>query len=364
MSMDLQKAEVASKDLRLELWKALEEVRKEAFFLRKNINLVHDAQVRALIHKARATKNTLQQYQIDSGLTFHGFPNLPEKIRHKIWREALRRPQIIAVNLGKYTDKRTGERIDINDATITPLAPHSHLLRVNREARSIAQTVLVPYHEHVAGVPAVFANTDIDVMWLIDPVDYYDSFGTPPQDYAFDLGLRRLLKPQKCQARVRGVRRLAFSWKMLTPTIDELKRPTDVYNALRLFEEMAQAGVKEVIIVVEDNEAADKQDIVLTWAQKSPQDYLKPGKDWFTNYLELLHIEAGDGWNVVAEKSRKRFQELDHEKLGKPICMLIVGIKIADSHLVGSQKVAIPSFRFYDVISASIGRVPKKRTRE
>jgi hypothetical protein len=116
--------------------------------------------------------------------------------------------------------------------------------------------------------------------------------------------------------------------------------------------------------VVEDNEAADKQDIVVTWAQKSPEEYLKPGKDWLTNYLELLHIEAGDGWNVVAEKLRKRFQELDHEKLGKPICMLFVGIKIADSHLVGSQKVAIPSFRFYDVISASIGRVPKKMTRE
>jgi hypothetical protein len=61
------------------------------------------------------------------------------------------------------------------------LAPHSHLLRVNREARSIAQTVLVPYHERVEGVPAVFANTDIDVMWLIDPVDYHDTFGLPPQ---------------------------------------------------------------------------------------------------------------------------------------------------------------------------------------
>ena len=77
--------------------------------------------------------------------------------------------------------------------------------------------------------------------------------------------------------------------------------------------------------MVEDNEAADKQDIVLQWAQKSPQEHLKPVKNWVTNYLELLHIEAGDGWNVVADKLRKRFQELDHENLGKPICMLFVG---------------------------------------
>ena len=325
MSMDLQKAEEVSRDLRVELWKALEEVRKEAFFLRMNVNLVHEAQARALIHKARATKNTLQQYQIDSGLTFYGFPKLPEKIRHKIWREALRRPQIIAVDLGQYTDRNTGLRIDIDDAAVTPLAPHSPLLRVNREARSIAQTVLIPYHERVAGVPAVFANTDIDVMWLIDPVDY-DSFDAPSQDEAFLSGLRSLLQPQKCQKRVRGVRRLAFPWKMLIPIFDEMEDahdPTEVHDALSLFKEMAQAGVKEIYIVVEDNEAADKQDIVFQRPQKSPQEYLNRGKDWITNYLELLHIEPRDGWNVVAEKLRKSFEEFKHEDLGKSVCIVI-----------------------------------------
>lgn len=61
MSLDLQKAEEVSKHLRDALWQALEEVRKETFFLRMNDNLVHDAQVRDFIHKARATKkNTLQ----------------------------------------------------------------------------------------------------------------------------------------------------------------------------------------------------------------------------------------------------------------------------------------------------------------
>lgn len=322
MSTTLQKAEDVSKNLRVELWKALEEVRKEAFFLRRNVNLVHDAQVRALIYKARATQKKLQQYQIDSGLTFHGFPKLPEKIRHKIWREALRRSQIIAVDNGQYTNRKTGRRIDLDHSAVTPLAPHSHLLRVNREARSIAQTVLVPYHKRVAGVPAVFANTDIDVMWLIDPVDYYDSYDAPLQHDAFLSGLRNLLRPQKCQGHVRRVRRLAFSWKMLTPTIDELEDPTEVYDALSLFEEMAQAGVKEIYIVVEDKEAADKQDILFCPPQKSPQEYLKPRKRWDANYLELLHIEAGDGWNVVAEKLRKSFEELKHEDLGESICIL------------------------------------------
>jgi hypothetical protein len=363
MSTTLQKADENSKNLRNALWEALEEVRKEAFFLRKNVDLVHSAQVRGLIQKARATRKTLQQYQIDSGLTFHGFPKLPEKIRHKIWREALRQPQIIAVDLQPYTDRTTGLRIEIDqkNAVITPLAPHSPLLRVNREARSIAQTVLVPYHKRVAGVPAVFANTDIDVIWLIDPLNDPDNYNAPPQDYAFEKGLRSLLKPQKCQAGVRRVRKLAFSWKLLTPTIDELEySPVKVYQALSIFKEMAQAGVKEIYIVVEDNEAAYKQDIVFLPAQKSPQEYLKSGKDWATDSLELLRIEAGDGWNVVAEKVRKSFEELDHKELGRSICMVFVGIKNAGLHLVGVDKIFIPSFQFVDAISASIGRVPKR----
>lgn len=82
---------------------------------------------------------------------------------------------------------------------------------------------------------------------------------------------------------------------------------------MSLFKKMAEAGVTDILVVVEDKKSARKYDIVFERPEKSPQHHLKRQYWIDRDYLTPLNIGAGDGWNVVAKTLQKRFEDLKDE---------------------------------------------------
>jgi hypothetical protein len=286
------------------LKETLNTIQEDSLFLRTRLDDIHDEKSQLILEKLTALSEQLKLLHNTAGLTFHGFPRLSRKLRRRIWEYALWSPQIIGVDYTTYSDSgKTGRP----SMAVTPTAPHSSLLRVNKESRSIARQVLKPYHKPIRGVPVVFTNLEYDTIWFIDPAEdrecseYYDT-----EKDRFEDGLELLFEPQRgSSSKPRALRKLAFSWNMFKKFAKTNKFFEDEF--MNFIRDMVYAGVQEIYIVLEDNEAANKDDIVFKEPGQSPHAYIN---FWDKEYLELCNVGSDDGWNAFASGMKKWIQDI------------------------------------------------------
>ena len=145
----------------------------------------------ALLRSAKAhLANQLSKFHQDSlkmkgelmwttqqcGPTFACFARLPAEVRTMIWQMYLKLPQIVCYGRFpslKQLNARVGEAEVLRSAN-----PHSHLLRVCREAR--AQTMKVQKQYGDKG--GVHFNQELDTVWLPDLVP--EDFGCYMHEFA------------------------------------------------------------------------------------------------------------------------------------------------------------------------------------
>ncbi len=165
----------------------------------------------------------------------------------------------------------------------------------------------------VRGVPGVFTLLEIDTIWLVDPTEFEEEpqYADDTRAFRFEEGLRLLYKPQKTITPNRWLRKLAFSWNMFK----EFANFEDgEFDFVMFIEDMVDAGVQEVYLVFDDNEAADKDDIVFVEPEKRPHLYLR-GRD--KKYLKYFKIGSNGGWDAFGKGMEKwiaRFQDRHAEQ--------------------------------------------------
>jgi 2EXR family len=239
------------------LREALDSIKIQTLILHRNINDIHTAKFKRVLGQAQSLSGKLGRLQAAAGLAFHGFQNLPEKLRRRIWTYAALAPNIIAVDHVDYHDSTPRNSTPM---AIVPNSRHASLLHVNKESRSVAKQVLQPYHVHPRGVLLVFTNLSNDIIWLInrgDPEDW-DYYGDNTKGRFLD-GLKCLSKPQQSHPHTRSLRRLAFSLKVF---MKGARKDASSKNFVELIEKVNEAGVNEVYVVVKGDEAAKEPDIV------------------------------------------------------------------------------------------------------
>jgi hypothetical protein len=96
---------------------------------------------------------------------FSLFPELVPEIRHMIWDAALHIPRIVGANI--VDRKRGGYR-----EALTPIAPNSPILFVNRESRARAKKVLACFtakeNSSRDRIPLLYINPAVDTLWLVN----------------------------------------------------------------------------------------------------------------------------------------------------------------------------------------------------
>lgn len=96
---------------------------------------------------------------------FGVFPRLPIELRDKIWDNALNMTRIIGASL-VVRDRNEEYK------TLTPAAPNSPLLLVNKESRARAKKILVCLTENEPQyrVPLLYIHPKLDTLWI---TNYY-----------------------------------------------------------------------------------------------------------------------------------------------------------------------------------------------
>jgi hypothetical protein len=98
-----------------------------------------------------------------SEMSFRNFKALPRKVRLLVWETALYTPQVVMVEMSSYT----GEGIKFKEG-VRPISSLSPLLRVDKESRGIATSVLARYRCPNYGLTRIFANLQVDIIWCVN----------------------------------------------------------------------------------------------------------------------------------------------------------------------------------------------------
>ena len=187
---------------------------------------------------------------------------------------------------------------------ITPVAPPSILLHVNRESRLVDQKFLVPLYKQ-KGVPQVFGKIDIDTIWLTDPdvhlLPEWDRLGD-----RFELGLDQLIDHQKSEA-LRVPPRIALSWNMFTDLAQYIWR--DYTAPVEYCKDMVRAGVREVYFVVNQDVAKDEPRVVFKEPTWSPYQFLQS----VGSYPFDSNVGEDDDWEKLAARLKDWLVEI-HRK--------------------------------------------------
>ena len=188
------------------LVKAVEDLRKEVSQLRLDKES-REAQSANTIEELRSEVARLRQQRIQDnskidylekelhllppkGRLFTLFPKLPKEVRLVIWDTILYTPQVIGVRQYFRTVSETravpqpsdredldiGEKHEKDKVILVPTGPHSLLRQVSKESRSQAIKVTTCYNICSSQpAPGLFANPEIDIIWLVDFLDVSSS---------------------------------------------------------------------------------------------------------------------------------------------------------------------------------------------
>jgi hypothetical protein len=232
-------------------------------------------------------------------MSFRNFKKLPRKIRFLVWETALSTPQVVMVEMSSYT----GEGIKFKEG-VRPISSHSPLLRVNKESRGIATSVLERYLCPNYGLTRIFANLQIDIIWCVNfAVNDWMLF-LKHSDLA-------MTKATKNSLGWSGLRRLGTPyviWHRLFETYTVEANGT----LMHIMKNLWGLGVRELFMVVlEDLEEKDLPHADVKLAQLSQTD-IEGLYNGYTNPHFKRHLRSAEG---IGRSMRQFVKEIQKEAL-------------------------------------------------
>jgi hypothetical protein len=234
-----------------------------------------------------------------SEMSFRNFKELPRKVRLLIWETALNIPQVVIVEMSSYT----GEGIKFEEG-VRPISSHSPLLRVNKESRGIATSVLARYRCPNYGLTRISANLQVDIIWCVNfAVNDWMLF-LKHSDLA-------MTKATKNNLGWSGLRRLATPyviWHRLFETYTMEANGT----LMHIMKNLWGLGVRELFMVVlEDLEEKDLPHADVKLAQLSQTD-MEGLYNGYTNPHFKRHLRSAEG---IGRSMRQFVKEIQKEAL-------------------------------------------------
>ncbi|KAH8817463.1 hypothetical protein F5884DRAFT_250816 [Xylogone sp. PMI_703] len=194
---------------------------------------------------------------------FIHFPNLPTEIRLQIWHNALANARIIGIKIENLGTE--GSHFLLPTPTTTTIID-TPVLQVNRESRTQALQVLQLLRRDTARqhVPNIYINTRLDTVWFAATGSAYNAF------YYF-------LK-HGFVATVTNIAVPFSTWTILydgiraAEDVDKVwqRRPRDALTLMFHMQRMHSLGVRELCIVVNDEEGIENGDVVFVVPRESP----------------------------------------------------------------------------------------------
>jgi hypothetical protein len=226
--------------------------------LLKSVNSLRD-EVSLLRNENTETKDSLAAVLASASPStprgaFSLFPELLPEIRHMIWDAALHIPRIVSAEIvGR-------ERGGYSEA-LTPTAPNSSILFVNRESRGQAKMVLACFtakeNSSRDRIPLLYINPAIDTLWVVNLT----------WERARNGSVGALLGKSM-------IRKLAIPAKTWNGILDSVGGGKEE-DALRFLIELREKGIEMVIVALDDEDAVERLDPVFIKPKEIPAFYME-----------------------------------------------------------------------------------------
>jgi hypothetical protein len=240
---------------------------------------------------------TLQQ----SEMSFGNFKELPRKVRLLIWETALSTRQVVMVEMSSYT----GEGIKFKEG-VRPISRHSPLLRVNKESREIATSLLEQYRCPNYGLTRIFANLQADIIWCVNfAVNDWMLF-LKHSDLA-------MTKATKNGLGWSGLGRLGTPYVIWHRLFENYTVEANG-TLMHIMKNLWGLGVREIFMVIlEELEEKDlpRADVKLVQASRAGLEGLYNG---YTNPHFKRHLSSAEG---IDSSMKQFFEEIQKEALDK-----------------------------------------------
>jgi hypothetical protein len=234
-----------------------------------------------------------------SEMSFRNFKELPRKVRLLIWETALNIPQVVIVEMSSYT----GEGIKFEEG-VRPISSHSPLLRVNKESRGIATSVLARYRCPNYGLTRISANLQVDIIWCVNfAVNDWMLFLKHS-----DLAMTKATKNNLGWSRLRRLVTPYVIWHRLFETYTVEVNGT----LMHIMKNLWGLGVREIFMVVlEELEEKDLPHADVKLAQLS-QTGLEDLYNGYTNPHFKRHLRSAEG---IGRSMKQFVKEIQKEAL-------------------------------------------------
>jgi hypothetical protein len=181
---------------------------------------------------------------------FSLFPKLVPEIRHMIWDAALYTPRIVGA---KFVHPKGGGCPE----ALTPTAPNSSILFVNKESRARAKKVLACVTAKETSsrgrIPLLYINPAVDTLWV--PKCTWGAWACALNGSVAAL-LGKLM-----------IRKVAIPFETWAGMFDN---PHEYENAMRFLIELRENGIERVVVALGDEDAAERLDPVFIKPKEIP----------------------------------------------------------------------------------------------
>jgi hypothetical protein len=268
-----------------------------------------------------------------SEMPFRNFKELPRKVRLLIWETALNTPQVVMVEMSSYT----GEGIKFEEG-VRPISSHSPLLRVNKESRGIATSVLARYRCPNYGLTRIIANLQVDIIWCANfAVNDWMLFLKHS-----DLAMTKAAKNSLGWSRLRRLATPYVIWHLLFETYTVETNGT----LMHIMKNLWGLGVREIFMVVlEELEEKDLPHADVKLAQLS-QAGLEGLYNGYTNPHFKRHLRSAEGIGrsmkqFVKEIQKEALDEISSKRRCRIVKLVLIELTLISD--IGEEELQSPA---------------------
>ncbi|KAH8753915.1 hypothetical protein F5882DRAFT_385559 [Hyaloscypha sp. PMI_1271] len=184
---------------------------------------------------------------------FSLFPELVPEIRHMIWDAALHIPRIVGAKIVPLKNRDYPE-------ALTPIAPNSSILFVNKESRTRAKKVLACVTAKEISsrgrIPLLYINPAVDTVWVVNCTWENARNGS----VTVLLGKSMILK-------------VAIPFETWVDMLDNMYN-YEAEDTLRFLIKLREKGIESVAVALGGEDAAERLDPIFTEPKEIPDFYL------------------------------------------------------------------------------------------
>jgi hypothetical protein len=184
---------------------------------------------------------------------FSLFPELVPEIRHMIWDAALHIPRIVGAKIVPLKNRDYPE-------ALTPIAPNSSILFVNKESRARAKKVLACVTAKEISsrgrIPLLYINPAVDTVWVVNCT----------WENARNGSVTVLLGKSM-------IRKVAIPFETWVDMLDNIY-DYEAEDTLRFLIKLREKGIESVVVALGGEDAAERLDPVFTEPKEIPDFYL------------------------------------------------------------------------------------------